>query len=302
VISTERSPTDHRLHGPDAGDAAYQSQQFAFNRALAVAGIVTTLTIPLAFYARVTAPDPTHVPFVSTDGRGYYLASLFLVGFIAVLVHRLETDDPARMVNRYGERIYQFRRPAPRTAWIVPAGALFAISFFLALNHQLLVVLLSPLVAGGVVLGSRLVRHQVMMSPSGPARLMRIAHQTIVVGVAFGAFVVVYSFRARTLYAGPTLFILSLLLMLAFFDGLTTAAARRMVYAGIGGLAVTQLVWGLNYWNTTGLIGGGLLATVFIFYATVSRTHLSDGITQRQVIERATVTAPLFLVLAYIAE
>lgn len=302
MISTERSPVEPRNVGVEEGNLRYTAQQLALNRALALAGIVTTLTIPLAFYARASAPDPASVPLIGPDGRGYYLASLLVVGIISVLIHLLEADDPARLVNRYGERIYLFRQPAPRTAWMAPAVALFTVYYALALHHHLPIVLLAPFVAGIMVFVLRLSRYQLVSNPTGSAMLIGVAQQLIIVGVALAAFAVVYSFRTRTLYAGPAMFILSFLLLLSAFDGLTAPAWRRMVYAAVGGLAVAQLVWGLNYWNTSGLIGGALLATVFAFYATVSRTHLGGGITQRQVIERAAFTAPVFVLLAYIAE
>jgi hypothetical protein len=279
-------------------DSRYQAQRFALSRALALAGITTTLVIPLAFYARTTAPSAGSVPIVSADGRGYYLAALFLTIVLAGIIQALETDDPARLVNRYGERLYQYRQPAPRTAWMLPAVGLFAIFLLLALHHSLIIVLLAPFLAGGLVLASRVTRFEVMQGPQAASPLVALAQQALVFVVGAGTLLTLFAFRPRTLYAGPVIFLATMLVFLSLFDGTDAPPVRRFVFASIGGAAVAQVSWALGYWNISTLAGGALLALAFVFYGNLSRVELERGVTRRHAILNVAVAVPVFIFLA----
>jgi hypothetical protein len=285
----------------DAG-SRYQAQRFALGRAIALAGITTTLVIPLAFYSRSTSPDAGSVPLISTDGRGYYLAALLVTIVLAGIVQALETDDPARLVNRYGERIYQFRQPAPRTAWILPTVGLYAIFLLLALHHSLIVILLAPFLAGGLVLAARVARFEVMSGSQATFPAVTLAHQVLVYSVTAGTLMALFAFRSRTLYAGPVIFLAAMLLMLSLYDGTDSPPVRRFVFAAIGGMALAQVSWALGYWNISTLAGGALLALTFVFYGNLSRVELVRGITRQYAIVNAACAVPVFIILASMGE
>lgn len=286
----------------DDSDSRYFAQRFALSRALALAGITTTLSIPLAFYARATAPDPDLVPLIDASGRAYYLAAIIVTILICGLIQALETDDPARIVNRYGERLYRYRQPVPRTAWMLPGVALFSIYLMLAMHHRAIFVVLMPLVAGGVVLVARVLRYEVVSRPPGSGELIVVAQQALVYGTAAGAFLVVFAFRARTLFSGPLLFLLAWLLLMALFDGTRSVAYRRYVHAAIGALATAQLAWALGYWNVSTLSGGALLALVFAVFGGLSRLEFSGGVTRQQVLSLVGGALPVFILIAYLVE
>ena len=283
-------------------ETRYHAQRFAFSRALALAGITITLSIPIAFYARASAPDTTMVPLISNDGRGFYLASIFVVAIISAIIQALETDDPARIVNRYGERLYQFRMPAPRTAWMLPAVSLFSLYLAVALENRLIVVVAVPFAAGVVVLAARMVRFEVLNRVAEGAEIAPLLLQVLVYFTAAGALLVVFEFRARALYAGPLVCVMMFLLLMTLFDGLDSSAFQRALYAAIGALAVGQVYWALGFWNVSTLIGAALLWLVFLFYGSVSRTLQEAGINQQQVAARAGFAIPLFLLFAYLVE
>jgi hypothetical protein len=285
----------------DSG-SRYQAQRYSFSRALALAGITTTLVIPLAFLARSTEAVAGSVPLIAAEGRGYYLASLFVTIILAVIIHSLETDDPARLVNRYGERIYQFRQPAPRTAWMLPAVGLYALFLLLSLHHSLIVVLLAPFLAGGLVLAARVTRFHIMSRPGEAQPLIAGAQQALVFAVAAGALLTLFAFRARTLYAGPVFFLATALLMLSLYDGTDSHPLRRFVFAVIGGIAVSQVSWALGYWNVSTLAGGALLSLVFVLYGNLSRIELTRGINRKHAIVNVAGAAPVFLYLASMGE
>lgn len=278
-------------------DSRYYARRFALSRAFALAGITLTLGIPLTFYARSTAPAADSFPLVSPDGRAYYLAALILVAVIAVLIRALETDDPARIVNSYGERLYRYRQPAPRTAWMMPAVGLFSLYTLMAVHDRLILQLAIPFVAGGLVLASRVLRYEVLSTPGDTSAMAASVYQVLVILVAGLAFFTIFGFRARGLHAMPVLFATSGLLMMTAFDGLEITTFRRAIYALIGGAAVAELYWALTFWNISNLAGAGLLLTAFAFFGGMAKFQLDGGVRKPQVIVGAMLASVVFVVL-----
>lgn len=283
-------------------DSRYEDWRLALNRAIAVAGITVTFTFPLGFYARSAAPDQSSVPLLSQDGRGYYLMCLLVVGIIVALIEALDIDDPARLENRYGERIFGFRVPAPRTAWMLPAVGTFTVLLYLGQHHRLAMVMLAPFAAGAIVLVSRMARFHVLRNVRATATLATFALHLLTYVTAYCMLTALFAFRARTLITGPLMFLISFLLIMSLLDGLSTSGPRRMLYAAIGGLALAEVTWALSYWNVSAWLAGGILAGVFYFFASVARVVHAGTLTSRRVLERLAVAAPIFVILAYLAE
>lgn len=279
-----------------------ETQRLALSRAAAVAGITATFAFPLAFYARSVVPSPVNVPLIGSDARGYYVVALLAVIILAAIIHALDVDDPARIENRYGERVYLYRQPAPRTAWMLPAVILGTTVLLFVHSQRLVLVILLPLAAAVAVFAARAVRLHVMNRALPYAAYAGVALQVLTYLTAFVALAALYGFKMRSLYSAPLAFVVGFLLLMQLTDGLSASAGRRILFATVGGLAVAELIWALNYWNTSMWIGGALLAVVFFFFASVARAHLAGGLSIRQLIERGAVAAPLFIILAYLAE
>ncbi len=279
-------------------DSRYYAQRFALSRAFALAGITLTLSIPLTFYARSVAPASTNFPLVSPDARAYYLAALILTAVVAVLIRTLETDDPARIVNTYGERVYQYRRPAPRTAWMLPAVGMLSLYTLMAVHDQLVLQLAVPFLAGGLVLAARMLRYEVLASPGAPPGVAANGYQVLIVLVAAVALFSIFGFRARGLYAMPAVFAAAVLLLMTAFDGLETSVFRRAIYAIIGGIAVAELYWALGYWKISTLAGSALLLVAFAFFGGLSKMQLGGGVRRPQVVAGAALASMLFVMLA----
>ncbi|MBA2454608.1 MAG: hypothetical protein H0V47_15665 [Chloroflexia bacterium] len=293
----------------DDDDSRYEAQRLALSRAVAITGITATLAFPLGFYADSAAPDVTNVPFISSDGRGYYLAALLVTIAIGAIVHLLETDDPNVhqrdpdwRLYRPGGPVESYRPSQPATAWMLPVVVLFTSFLFLAIHHPLAYVLLVPLVAAGAVFAARVARYHVLNIFNGPTALARTGHVLLTHGVAFAMLCIVYMFKARTLYSGSVVFIACFLLLMQLTDGIEARPASRMLYAAAGALGLAQLTWALNYWNTSAWFGGSFLMTAFFFTASIVRGQLSGRLTQRLVVERASIAVPFFIALAYFAE
>lgn len=283
----------------DEDESQYQAQRLALSRAVAVTGITVTLAFPLGFYADSAAPDVTNVPLISSDGRGYYLVALLVTIAVGAIVHLLDTDDPVSDEDRV-DALTQRRQPA--TAWMLPVVALFTALLFLAIHHPLAYVLLVPLVAAGVAFAARVARYHVLNHFDGATALAKTGQVVLTHMVAFVMLCVVYMFKARTLYSGSLIFVACFLLLMQLTDGSEATPARRMLYAAAGAAGIVQLSWALNYWNTSVWFGGAILMTMFFFVASIVRASLSGGLTQRLVVERAAIAAPLAVALAYFAE
>jgi hypothetical protein len=283
-------------------EGRYYAQRLAFSRALALAGMTITLSIPVAFYARASQPDTAEVPLVDPSGRGFYLACLLVLGIVAAIIQALDRDDPARLVNRYGERLYRYRMPAPRTAWMLPVVGIGSLYLLAAIHPRLGVVLIVPFLAGGLMLAARMVRFEVLNRPDGQPGVVGMLAQLLTYGAAFGSLLAIFAYRSRTLYTGPLLFLVTMLLLLTLFDGVVAPGWRRLILASAGGLAVAQVGWALGYWNVSTLVGSTMLFLVFAFFGSVSRSHLLGSLSREQVAISAGITAPVFLALAYSVE
>lgn len=294
----------------DEKDARYEAQRLTLSRAVAITGITATLSFPLGFYARSAAPNVTSVPLISPDARGYYLVALLVTIAVGAIVHLLETDDPNVHERDPDWRLYQpggpvetFRLRQPATAWMLPVVALLTSFLFLAIHHPLAYIILVPLVASGVVFAARVTRYHVLNIFNGPTVLARTGHVVLTHWVAFAMLCIVYMFKARTLYSGSLVFVGCFLLLMQLTDGIDeTRPAFRMLYAAAGALGMAQLIWALNYWNTSAWFGGGILMAMFFFVASIVRGQLAEKLTQRHVIERASIALPFFVALAYLAE
>lgn len=293
----------------DEDDARYEAQRLVLTRAVAITGITATLSFPLGFYARAAAPDVTSVPIISSDGRGYYFVALLVTIAVGAIVHLLETDDPSVHERDPDWRLYRpggpvetYRPRQPATAWMLPVVALFASFLFLAIHHPLAYVILVPLVVASVVFAARVARYHVLNIFNGPTALARTGHVVLTHWVAFAMLCIVYMFKARTLYSGSLVFVACFLLLMQLTDGIEARPASRMLYAAAGALGIAQLIWALNYWNTSAWFGGSLLMAMFFFVASVVRGQLAGRLTQRLVIERASIALPLFVALAYLAK
>lgn len=283
-------------------EGRYHAQRLAFSRALALAGITITLSIPITFYARSSQPDTSAVPLIDPSGRGFYLACLLMLGILAAIIQALDTDDPARILNRYGERLYRYRAPAPRTAWMAPVVGVGSLYLLAAFHPRIAVVLLVPFIAGGVVLAARMVRFEALNQPDGHPGIAGMLVQVLVYVVAAGSVLAIFAYRSRTLYSGPLLLLAGTLLMMSLFDGVVAPGWRKVVLAVPGGLAIAQVSWALGYWNVSTLVGSAMLFLVFVFFGSVARSYLSGGITREQVALRAGIATPVFLALAYSVE
>ncbi|MEF3272949.1 MAG: hypothetical protein K6356_00890 [Chloroflexus sp.] len=99
--------------------------------------------------------------------------------------------------------------------------------------------------------------------------------------IAFSSFSAIYYTRYRTLYSATLVALVAALLIYALLN-----LQRRPIAIGvalIAGLGIAELMWALNYWQTTFLLAGVVLLTVL--YVVIGLLgHASIGQLQRRLI------------------
>jgi hypothetical protein len=92
--------------------------------------------------------------------------------------------------------------------------------------------------------------------------------------VALILFATVYSLKVRSLFSAPALGIAGGLLALELLRSSEADFWRTWLYAAIIGLTMAEIVWALNYWNPSGLIGGAFLLIFFYAFTGIAQQYL----------------------------
>jgi hypothetical protein len=116
--------------------------------------------------------------------------------------------------------------------------------------------------------------------------------------LAFGYFSGIYGTRVRSLQSATAITLVAFLLALALYSGGLRLPRRSWLAAGVSGLMLGEVTWGLNYWSIGGLAGG--LVLLLIFYGLTGIVHncLLGRLTRGLLLEFMAVTLGGFLVLA----
>jgi hypothetical protein len=92
--------------------------------------------------------------------------------------------------------------------------------------------------------------------------------------VALILFATVYSLKVRSLFSAPAIGLAAGLLALELLRSSEAEFWRTWLYATAIGLAMTEIVWALNYWNLSGLIGGAFLLVFFYALTGIAQQYL----------------------------
>ncbi|MDE3088098.1 MAG: hypothetical protein KGJ80_01775, partial [Chloroflexota bacterium] len=87
-------------------------------------------------------------------------------------------------------------------------------------------------------------------------------------------FATIYSWKLRSLYSSPAIGLAAGLLALELLRGSESDFGRTWLYAAAVGLSMGEIVWGLNYWSLTGILGGALLLVFFYALTGVAQQYL----------------------------
>lgn len=258
------------------------------------AAAFTTLLLGVA--VRSSPPDPSNVPILSSDGRLFYLLTIgaaVLVGLLSQQAERKREAIAASRSRYVGESVV----PAPATAWILPAFTVVAAVLLVARHTRWVEIGAATLLAATGVFASLTVRENLEVREGAGISPGRAAHIVLTIAVAFVVFTLLFMFRMRTLYSGPAILAVSLLLLLQIHDGVDVWPVRKLAYAVLGALAMAQVTWGLNYWPPVGWYSGAILTVTFSGLAFVAGDRLTNALTRERTILYGTATLALVLLL-----
>ncbi len=92
--------------------------------------------------------------------------------------------------------------------------------------------------------------------------------------VGLALFATIYNWKMRSLFSAPAVGIAAGLLALELFRGSEAEFWRTWLYAAVVGLVMSEIVWALNYWNVTGLVGGATLLVFFYAFTGITQQYL----------------------------
>jgi hypothetical protein len=238
------------------------------------------------------------VPIWDPDGRGFWIAGLVLV-FVAALNYYL-LDRPLVDVTAPAEqRATQPNAGTFETNWILPATVVLTGVMILGVYRGTAAMVVAALVTFiGLVLAP-ISRHLMLIGEELVRERARLVFTLLVHSIAFLTLAMIYIHKLRSIISAPAVLITGLLLFLILTEGEDDLFVRRLVYALVGGIMLSQVTWGLNYWQATGWTGGAVLLICFYLFGGLILTHLRRGVWLRDVVEYGAVSLIAMAIVVY---
>lgn len=118
--------------------------------------------------------------------------------------------------------------------------------------------------------------------------------------VALILFAAVYSLKVRTLFSAPAIGIAAGLLALELLRSSEADFGRTWLYATLIGLMMGEIVWVLNYWNLSGLLGGALLLIFFYAFTGVAQQYLWNRLNRIILVEFTLIVVGVLALLTWL--
>ncbi|MBM3129750.1 MAG: hypothetical protein FJ009_14130 [Chloroflexi bacterium] len=205
-------------------------------------------------------------------------ASITISGtwLIAILLAAL-TAAGVNSIARQHPRVHLADTRYVFILWILPAAIVVTATLLLSFAdvraygvYALILVALSGAFLVATILGQYLT---IDLNDRAYSRA-RLAVNLAVYLVALILFATVYSLKVRSLFSAPALGIAAGLLALELLRSSEAEFGRTWLYAAIIGLTMGEIVWALNYWNLSGLIGGAFLLIFFYAFTGIAQQYL----------------------------
>lgn len=282
----EETEQPQRAQDIPVGSTIEQSHQPVFGQGVVVSLIAAAFLLVLAILAVREQETATGVPATETTGPLFWgLAILFTV-IIAVGAQYSEWSA-ARAAAALGHPRLEHIHP---TAWIVPSVGMAGTILLVATLHNTAMFALGPLLAFFAVGGSLLARDLLDDATDSTYRMASAVHTVVIHVVAFVALSAVYLNKMSLLAGVPLVAIFSFFLLLESMERGEGTTARRIGYATLGAYLMALAMVFLNWWQTYGYTGGGVLLVGFYIVAGVLVTYVQRGVIRsRDLLEYAVV-------------
>jgi len=263
---------------------------------LIVSIAVSAVVFVLAIYA-TGQPSPNPYPAFQTTNALFWLVAALAVAAAGAGAQYSE------IAAARGSGVAA-RKPAGAlpTAWIVPVVATFAAILLVATFHNAAMMAVGPLVSFFGNAGALLARDLLDDSGEASQRSAITIHTLVVHVVAFVAFSAIYLNKFPTPAFAALVGVVAFLLALETLERAVVPRHRRLMLAGIGGLAMAEVAIALNWWQTHGWTGGAVLLVAFYLTAGILLAATQRTVTRsRDLLEYGLVSAVALAILAFTA-
>lgn len=225
---------------------------------------------------------------------GTWLIALLLVALTAAGVNAIVRQHPR--VHLADPR-YIF------ILWILPAAIVVAATLLLSfadVRAYGVYALILVALAGAFLIVTILGQYITIDLNDRAYSAARLGVNLVVYLVALILFATVYSLKMRTLLSAPAIGIAAGLLALELLRSSEAEYGRTWLYATLIGLLMSEIVWTLNYWNLSGLIGGALLLIFFYAFTGVAQQYLWNRLNRIVLIEFTLIVVGVLALLTWL--
>lgn len=256
--------------------------------------VVSLTLIGLALYFVLEFPQQSVAVTLFGTPLGIDSLRRWIMASLLVVIVMAGTD----MVIRSHPALLKYRLSYQATFWMLPG-------LLVLLATQVLWLAPSPVVWGvglfgvGMLLWLTIMAefHQVSANSGLGQRWAYLWQQLMGYGLALGLFIVIYQPRSRGALSATEVLIISGMLALALLRQPAEMISRTWLYAGIIGLSIGQIMWAVNYWQTSALGAGLFLLLVFYVLVGLAQQHLTDKLSQRTLWEYGLVSVIALVII-----
>jgi hypothetical protein len=172
--------------------------------------------------------------------------------------------------------------------WILPATIVVTATLLLSfadVRAYGVYALLLVVLAGALLVAAILGQYITIDLNDRAYSAARLGVNLIVYFVAWILFAAVYNLKVRSLFSAPAIGMASGLLALELLRSSEAAFTRTWLYAVLIGLVMSEMMWALNYWNLSGLMGGALLLIFFYALTGILQQYLWERLNRIVLIE-----------------
>jgi nicotinamide riboside transporter PnuC len=276
------------------GSSMERARQPVYGQGIVVSLVASAFLLVLAILAVREDESVTGVPATETTGPLYWGLAILFTLTIAIGSQYSEWSA-ARSAAALGHPREPREYP---TAWIVPVVGMAGTILLVATLHNTAMFVLGPLLAFFSVGGSLLARDLIDDATDSTYRTASAVHTVVIHIVAFVSLSAVYLNKMSLWAAVPLVAVFSFLLILESLERGEAPLHTRIGYAALGAYLMSLSMVFLNWWQTYGYTGGGVLLVCFYIVNGVLLAQTQRGVVRmKDLIEFAVVGAVALAIL-----
>jgi Protein of unknown function (DUF5656) len=292
----ENVPAVSRSDAP-VGSTMENARQPVYGQGVVVSLLAAAFLLVLSIIAVREQETVTGIPATETTGPIFWgLAVLFTA--VVAFGSQFSEISAARAAEAMGHT------RAPRaypTAWVVPVVGMAAATLLVATLHNTAMFIVGPLVALFAVGGSLLARDLLDDATDTTYRAASAVHTLVIYVTAFVGFSAVYINKMSLLAAVPLVAFFALPLIFEALDRSKVSTAQRLGYGALGAYILAMSRVFLNWWQTHGIVGGGVLLVGFYVVTGVLLAKTQRGVvSKRDLVELGVIGSVAMAILIII--